>query len=56
MASTAIHKGEHYISDVYYNQVMHPLVSSYFETLTEVREVLEENRLELKDISPKHRE
>ncbi len=33
MASTAIHKGEHYMSDVYYNQVMHPLVSGYFETL-----------------------
>jgi hypothetical protein len=44
------------MTDVYYNQVMHPLVSGYFETLTEVREVLEENRLELKDVSPENRE
>ncbi|MDV8009320.1 hypothetical protein [Rhodococcus sp. IEGM 1318] len=44
------------MSDVYYNQVMHPLFSGYFETLPEVREVLEENRLELKDVSPEHRE
>lgn len=44
------------MSDVYYNKVMHPLVSGYFETLTEVREVLEENGRELKELSPKHRE
>ena len=55
MASTAIHKGEHYMSDVYYHQVMHPLAEgSHFETLSEVREVLEVNGLELKDFSPEH--
>ncbi|MGM5068670.1 hypothetical protein EU244_027800 [Rhodococcus qingshengii] len=44
------------MSDVYYNKVMHPLVSGYFETLTEVREVLEENGRELKDFSPEHKD
>lgn len=32
------------MSDVYYNHLLHPLVNGYFETLTEVHKVLEENR------------
>ncbi|PBC51553.1 hypothetical protein CJ177_34240 [Rhodococcus sp. ACPA1] len=44
------------MADIYYNEVMHPLVGGYFGSLAEVRETIEEFGGSLGEVTPEHPE
>ncbi|WP_156046652.1 hypothetical protein [Rhodococcus wratislaviensis] len=49
-------RGELQMADIYYNEVMHPLVGGYFGSLAEVRETIEEFGGSLGEVTPEHPE